>query len=242
MLKEKFFKKYIANFIIICVLVIVSVMAFSSESVQTANVQSLRAFYNGGNECTEISLMVNVYTGETYVQKMLDIAKEENIKLTFFVGGLWVEKNVELLKTISDLGHEIGNHGYMHKDSDKLTSERLKEEILSNHKLVKSIINKDMTLFAPPSGAYSEQNLQVIDSLGYKTIMWSKDTIDWRDQNSSLIYERATKNACNGDFILMHPTASTVECLQKIIVFLKSENFQIVTVSENLKNCEDFCM
>ena len=72
-------------------------------------------------------------------------------------------------------------------------------------------------------------------ALGMKTILWSKDTIDWRDKDSSLIYTRATKNVEKGDFILMHPMTETAEALEDIIRYYERNSLPLVTVSENLQ-------
>ena len=64
--------------------------------------------------------------------------------------------------------------------------------------------------------------------------MWSKDTIDWRDNDTSLIYERATKKLSNGDLILMHPTANTLQALPQILQFCKDNSFKVTPVSITL--------
>ena len=64
--------------------------------------------------------------------------------------------------------------------------------------------------------------------------MWSKDTIDWRDKDTNLIYSRATKNLSNGDLVLMHPTKNTVDALPKIIKFYLDAGFDVVPVSINI--------
>ena len=64
--------------------------------------------------------------------------------------------------------------------------------------------------------------------------MWSKDTIDWRDHNTNLIFSRATKNMQNGDLILMHPTENTKDALKDIIKAYQNAGFSVVTVSENI--------
>ncbi|MBP3389804.1 MAG: polysaccharide deacetylase, partial [Clostridia bacterium] len=102
------------------------------------------------------------------------------------------------------------------------------------HQIVKSLSGVEMTLFAPPSGAYNDATLSVATSLGYKTIMWTLDTIDWRDQDKNLILSRATKNVKGGDLILMHPTAKTLEALPDIIDTLKAKGLEIAPVSETL--------
>ena len=78
--------------------------------------------------------------------------------------------------------------------------------------------------------------MAVATELGYKTIMWTRDTIDWRDKDQELIYNRAIKDAKGGDLILMHPTACTLEALEKIIINLQEQGFELTTVSENLSS------
>ena len=93
-----------------------------------------------------------------------------------------------------------------------------------------------MNLFAPPSGSYNKKTVEIAKSLGYKTIMWTdgRDTIDWRDHDSEIIFQRAIKNCKGGDFVLMHPTESTKNALDRIIKDLKSKDFSLCTVSQNL--------
>ena len=182
--------------------------------------------------------MINVYWGTEYLGDMLDILDEKDVKATFFVGGVWAADNEELLVSMVERGHELGNHAYSHKDHDKLTAESSKKEISTTHNLVKSITGKEMNLFAPPSGAFNSQTIECAEELGYKTIMWTRDTIDWRDQDADLIYNRAIENAKGGDFILMHPTESTLEALAKIIDTLQGQGFELVTVSNNLAGIE----
>ena len=131
-------------------------------------------------------------------------------------------------------GHEIGNHGYYHKDHDKISEEKNREEIYQTHEIVKALSGVEMNLFAPPSGAFNQTTLEVASEMGYVTIMWTKDTIDWRDKDTSLIYSRAIKNPQNGDLILMHPTKNTLEALPDIIDFYQSSNFNVTTVSETI--------
>ena len=232
-MKSKFYL-VLSNSLIGVMLFCLSVMVFVEpiESVFLQNVQ--KVYYNGNTEGKSVSLMINVYWGNEYLDDILKTLDKYSIKTTFFVGGIWAEKYNEDLLKICSYNHEIGNHGYFHKAQDKLSFEENQNEILNNHKLIKSLTGIDMSLFAPPSGAYSETTLQVAKNLGYKTIMWTKDTIDWRDQDEDLIYSRATKNMKGGDLVLMHPTKATASVLERIIKFGQSINLKFTTVSENI--------
>lgn len=194
-----------------------------------------RAIYSGTNE-SSVSLMFNVYSGEQYIPDILKALKDGNAKATFFIGGCWAEKNESTLKAIADAGHEIGSHGYLHRDHSKMDYNANYKEMSVAHTLLKMMLGYDIKLFAPPSGAYSTATLDAAEAMGYKTILWTqgKDTIDWRDHNTALITERATKNVKGGDLILMHPTENTAEAVPEIIREVQSRGLTLSAVSVTL--------
>ena len=89
-----------------------------------------------------------------------------------------------------------------------------------------------MNLFAPPSGSYSLNTLDIAKEMGYNTIMWSKDTIDWRDKDVSTLIKRATKDLKGGDLILMHPTSQSAKALETIVEKIYGSGLSIAPVSE----------
>ena len=211
-------------------LITLSVLAVSNT--KTLNVQAdSRVVYAGDENKNNVCFMINVYQGEEYVKNILDILDIYNVKTTFFVGGSWAVKNLDLVKEIYSKGHEIGNHGFYHKDQDNLDYDGNLQEIKMCHEVLSKNLGIEMRLFAPPSGAYSVNTIDAASNLNYKTIMWTHDTIDWRDQNSDLIYNRATKDLSNGDLILMHPTKKTVEAMTNILSTAINNGFNPTTVS-----------
>ena len=182
-----------------------------------------------------VSLMFNVYWGTDEVYRILDILEKRSAKATFFIGGSWADDNIDCIKTIVEKGHELGNHGYFHKDHDKLDYLQNKKEIESCNQFLAISVGVTPTLIAPPSGAYNSNTLSAVSELSMKTVLWSKDTIDWRDKNASIIYKRATNNIKKGDFILMHPMMATADALEDILIYYEKQNLPVITVSENLK-------
>lgn len=232
--KEKFFVNIISNIVIFALVLTVFMVSFGQRIESAFNEPSQNAIYRGNTEKSNVSIMINVYWGTEYIEGMLDILKANDVKATFFIGGSWADKNSQMLIKIYEGGHELGNHGFFHKDHKKLSYAKNSEEIVICEKVVETICGYKTKLFAPPSGAYNNTTLKAASDLSYKTIMWSKDTIDWRDQDENLIYSRATKNLKNGDLVLMHPTNSTLKTLDKIIKNYIQKGFSTVTVSENL--------
>ncbi len=230
------FKKHVVNLIIALILGVVGSFAVVAgiKAIPTNVVNG--AYYSGNTESNNVSLMINVYWGTEYLDQMLQTLKEKNVKTTFFIGGTWAVMNESYLRKIYEDGHEIGNHGYHHKDHDKISKDENLKQISNTHKIIKELLGVEMNLFAPPSGAYNKTTVEVATSLGYKTIMWTRDTIDWRDQDSELIYGRAIKNAKGGDLILMHPTECTMKALPRIIEQLQAKGLNLTTVSETIKD------
>ena len=222
--------RLISNIVIALMLATLSILAVSNT--KTLNVQAdSRVIYAGDENKNNVCFMINVYQGEEYVKNILDILDIYNVKTTFFVGGSWAVKNLDLVKEIYSKGHEIGNHGFYHKDQDNLDYDGNLQEIKMCHEVLSKNLGIEMTLFAPPSGAYSVNTVDAASNLNYKTIMWTHDTIDWRDQNSDLIYNRATKDLSNGDLILMHPTKKTIEAMTNILSTAINNGFNPTTVS-----------
>lgn len=225
----------ITNAVIGVVLTAVFVLGFSyDKSTPIYGGETIGAIYRGNAEKNTVSLMFNVYENTEVVNNILETLKEKGVKATFFVGGCWADDNAPTLQKIIGYGNELGNHGYFHKDHKKLDYEGNKQEIYITELIVKSLCGEKMNLFAPPSGSFSDVTLDAASDLGYKVIMWSKDTIDWRDKDSSLVFKRATKNPASGDLILMHPKPHTLSALPQIIDFYISNGFAFCTVGANV--------
>lgn len=224
--------------------IVMSVLAFCIGALCTLPLENetvsggdLPVVYsNASSQGIGISMMFNVYWGTEEVYSILQTLEKHDAKATFFIGGCWADDNVECLRAIFAAGHEIGNHGYFHKDHDKLTLVENQKEISSCNRFIELSLGEAPTLFAPPSGAYSDDTVKAASLLGMKTILWSKDTIDWRDKNAAIIYTRATKNVQVGDFILMHPMKETANALNDILKYYEQNDLKPVTVSENLQD------
>lgn len=119
-MRGKLFVNIVANAVLVVVILAVSLVVFGGGVTSVFNKNDYSPIYRGnGENC--VSLMINVYWGNEYLEEMLQILAKHNVKCTFFVGGSWAAKYPEMLKAIADGGHEIGNHGYFHKEHSKLT-------------------------------------------------------------------------------------------------------------------------
>lgn len=222
----------LTNVFLVCVVLAVGAVCFLPSVSPAAGVED--GLYYRGNSQDGVSLMINVYWGTEQVYGMLDVLDEYSAKATFFLGGCWADDNVDCVKEITARGHEIGTHGYFHRDHDKLTLQENREEIGTSVRFLSLVSEQTITLFAPPSGAYNDDTLTAAKELGLKTVMWSKDTIDWRDKDEALCLRRATENVTGGELILMHPMEHTLKALPRILENYRERGLRAITVSENI--------
>lgn len=188
-------------------------------------------------ETTEkkVALSFDAAWGNEDTNRILDILASQNIHATFFVTGNWVENYPEEVKAIAAAGHDLGNHSENHKEMSKLNATEIKKELSQVHNKVKELTNIEMNLFRPPYGDYDNDVIRNASSLGYYTIQWSVDSLDWKDYGTESIIKTVVnhKNLESGAIILLHNGASyTADALEQIIIGLQNQGYEIVPVSE----------
>ncbi|WP_025641127.1 polysaccharide deacetylase family protein [Schnuerera ultunensis] len=222
--------------LLIIIIIIMTVAIYFSFYNRVDETFKMDIYYKGNVDGKVVSFACNIDWGNEYIQPMLETFSEHNIKITFFVTGTWAKNNPDLLKAIYKSGHQIGNHGYRHIDYDKLSYEGNREEILKAHNIVYDILGVEPIYFAPPSGAYNDNTVKAAKDLNYDIIMWSVDTIDWReDSTKEKIINRVVSKIHDSAIVLMHPTKETVKSLPEIISYLFEKGYKIGTISDVIK-------
>lgn len=214
------------------------------HGINTSNVSVAKPIERIETDQLVIALTINVDWGEEFIPAMLDVLDQGKARATFFVTGRWAKKNPELLKLVADRGHQIENHGYSHPHPDQLSIGANQEEIKKTESIIEGIIGKKTHLYAPPYGEKGASGLRAADLLGYQTILWTLDTIDWRaDSTPEMIAKRILnpskqfgvkpdKSDKSGAIVLMHPKANTVKALPIILDQLASDGYSFHTLDE----------
>lgn len=205
------------------------------EITPTVPTQCLQPIYRGPSDKKRMALTVNVDWGQEVLPGMLKVFEREGVKITFFLTGRWAKKYPEEAKALADAGHEIANHGLKHDHPKQLSEWELTKLICDNGELLKSITGRCSPLFAPPYGEVDTRIAAVAARNGYKTVMWTIDTIDWRDPSPEAIVQRVVGNAVPGAIVLMHPKPNTLKALPVMINQLKNKGYELVTVSKLLE-------
>lgn len=188
--------------------------------------------YRGHPEKNMVAFLINVSWGEAYVPELLSILKKHHVKATFFIEGKWAKNNAELVKMIHEQGHLIGNHAYNHPDMSRLSNQNMVEQIVQTNDIIKAIIGTTPKWFAPPSGSYNDHVVQVGHQLNMETVLWTVDTIDWKNPSVSVMLNRVNEKLHPGATILMHPTEATARGLDQLITSIKGKKLKINTIEK----------
>jgi peptidoglycan/xylan/chitin deacetylase (PgdA/CDA1 family) len=115
----------------------------------------------------------------------------------------------------------------------KLSREQIASELTITDKKIFELTNKKPILFRPPFGAYNDNVIQVARELGYYTIQWDIDSLDWKEFGVEPVVDRVIKNVNSGSIVLFHNNAKYIkEYLPIVIERLQSKGFEIVPISE----------
>lgn len=162
----------------------------------------------------------------TYVKEIVDILNKHNIDATFFFSRNYISNNPDLMKKIINSGHSIGNHTVNHLSMPSLATKdkfdsyysELKETEIAFMQATGKPMEK---LFRYPMGEYSNRTMNIMKSMGYKSIFWSVAYKDWdADYNKEYSLNNMKKQLHNGAIYLIHPKCKgNYEALEDFIKY-----------------------
>ena len=160
---------------------------------------------------------------------VLDILGKAGAKGTFFLDGMRVAGNPEVVRRIVEEGHEAANHGFGHR-----TVEFRAQTVDCSRALADSGIRT--RLFRPPRVAPRVSDLAWLWFHGYRTVLFSVDTHDSMRHEGKWSGDAPDYAAVSeGDIVLMHDDNPV--CVAELPVLLDSlerRGLRCVTVSELL--------
>ena len=225
---------YIVTVFTVIVLFLTASTFTTHEVVETSAKESkLLPIYSVNTTEAKVAITINCAWSADDIDMILETLEKQDVKLTFFMVGDWVEKNGEAVKKIYEAGHEIGNHSYNHPHVNNLTLEKNKEQIQKCSDLIKNITGEGTKLYRGPYGEYNNTVIQAAKELKHETIQWSIDSLDYKGLTGDQMWERIEPKLENGSIILMHNgTENTALSLNEIITKIKEKGYTIVPVSE----------
>lgn len=219
------------------------IFAFCIWFAEKGNIQSVFsdssgpvAIYNVNTNKKQVAITFDISWGEERTGPILDVLEQKGLKkTTFFLSSPWAESHPDLVKRIVDKGYEIGSHGHRHDNYSQYDEGQIRQQIAKADEILTKVTGKKPNLIRYPNGDFDKRVLRIADAMGYKSIQWDTDSLDWMNPGTDKIISRVVGKVHPGDIILMHASDScqqTHEALPKIIDQLRAKGYEFVTVSE----------
>lgn len=171
-----------------------------------------------------------------YTPEILRILKENNVKAAFFITAHYFNTQEELIRQMIDDGHIVGNHTVNHKSMPTLSEEQIKSEVMDLHKAIYEKFQYEMKYLRPPKGEFSEKSINITNTLGYKTVMWSFAYEDWNEDKQpeeTAAKQKILDNVHNGEIMLLHGNSKTnTNILGDVIKEIKNMGYEFKTLDE----------
>lgn len=228
--KEKI-QTYIVSVLTVAVLIGVASIGRIKTIPTVANEKYL-PIYNVQTTENKIAFTMNCAWSADDIDNILETLKQNNVQITFFAVGNWVDQYPEAVKKIAEAGHEIGTHSNTHPHVNKLSAEKNLEEIKLSVNKIEKIINQKVTLYRTPYGEYNDTVIKTAKENGYYPIQWNLDTLDYEGKTGEEMWSRLKGKLKNGSIILSHNgTKHTADSLDMLIKNIQKSGFKITTVS-----------
>lgn len=183
----------------------------------------------------DVCLTFDISWGEKTLPLVLKVLEEQQTPATFFLSGPWAVKHPDAVKAIYDQGHEIASHGDRHLNLSQYPKETVRENITKAHRDLLSVVERVAPFFRPPNGDYDDLVIDTARELGFETVIWSVDSLDWKNPGPGYMVDRVLERAFPGAIILCHASDSSREihlALPGIISGLRKKGFRLVTLSQ----------
>jgi peptidoglycan-N-acetylglucosamine deacetylase len=226
-------KKLIVIFMLFLgILITVGVYNFKAKGAFFGEQRKL-PIYSVDTKEKKIAISFDASWGDDKTVDILKTLDKYNAKATFFVVGAWIDQYPDMLKTMYQKGHEIGNHSNKHPIMTTISKEKMIEEIAVTDAKIRAITGQETTLFRCPSGEYNNLVIDTVQSTNHFCIQWDADSIDWKEEGADIEFNRIIKNTKPGSILLFHNQAKyTPQTLTRVLEYFKAQGYQFVKVSD----------
>ena len=144
---------------------------------------------------------------ENLTSQILDTLLEKDVPAAFFCTLDHIQKQPDLIARMIREGHLVGNHSNTHPSFPSISRTRMKEEIEQTENVLRTQFGYCAKYFRFPSGEYSESALDLVQSLGYRSVFWSVAYNDWdvnNTQGAAVAKQTVLDRLHPGAVILLH--------------------------------------
>lgn len=184
------------------------------------------------------ALTFDISWGTVMPPKVFAILQKDHIPATFFVSGPWARQNADFVKQMAQAGYEVESHGWAHVNYTGLSNSGVQQNIMKANQVIQSITGQRPTFVRPPNGDFSPRTIAAAKAVGYTTVTWGTDSLDWMNPGVSTIIRRVVTRIHPGDIVLLHASDTCKQtdlALPAILKDLHDQGYQLVTLKQLMR-------
>ncbi len=212
-------------------------ISWKNASVTTLSAQDRYSLRDVETTKKVAALTFDISWGTVMPPKVLALLKKNHVAATIFVSGPWAKEHAQIVKSYAQAGAEIESHGWAHVNYSQLSNRRIVDNLMKTNNVIQEITGTKPTFVRPPNGDFNSRSILAARSVGYTTVTWGTDSLDWMNPGVSTIVQRVTKRIHPGDIVLMHASDTCKQtdiALPAILQSLKEKGYQLVTLKQLL--------
>lgn len=181
----------------------------------------------------QVALLTYDDAPDGHAVEIAEILAEHDAPAIFFVNGMYLESEAgkEALRTIHEMGFEIGNHTETHASLPDLSPEAQREEITATNERVEAITGERPRFFRAPFGQNTEASREIAEEEGMELMNWTYG-YDWEPeyQNAPALADIMvnTEYLNHGANLLMHDRSWTRDASVEIVEGLRDKGYALV--------------
>lgn len=202
-----------------------------------------------------VALTFDCGSNDAGIPTILSALQSTGATATFTITGVFAQTYPQQAKEMAADGYDIADHTYNHMNMAQLSLPAASTEVTQGAAVIESITGRNPApLFRFPYGAFDSALVQMVNSLGYGSFLWTVDTLGWEGttptstssggQTVQSVQARALEGLSPGEIILMHcgsaPDGTTLDAdaLLPLIQQIQARGYQFVTLHGFLKSFE----
>jgi peptidoglycan/xylan/chitin deacetylase (PgdA/CDA1 family) len=172
-----------------------------------------------------------------YTSRLLQVLAEHHVPATFFVLGDKAKAMPDLMRAITEGGHDVASHGWSHTAFTELHADELSSEIRRTSDTIRALTGTDCKDVRPPYGRYDAKVVNWLARHDLVTWLWTAEAHDYEPSASVDRIVRNTLGSLSpGGIVLLHDgggdRSRTVQALPRIIEGAQNRGYRFIALRD----------
>lgn len=178
-----------------------------------------------------------------HTPQLLEVLQHYQVKASFFLLGLCVQRFPEVARQVYEQGHWLGLHGYDHIEFPRLSAQALQASLLQTKQAIAQACHLDLVEVQqrirdvrPPNGIFTPATLSRLRQWGYRPVMWSVVPEDWVRPGVEVVTRRVLQQVRHGSLIVLHDGhcggQDVAATAAQLIPLLLQQGYEFVSVDQ----------